>query len=37
MWKYVRDQLDTAGMKAALKDPLKDPVKEKTHGNRKRR
>lgn len=33
MWKYVRDQLDTPGMKAALKDPVKD----KTHGNRKRR
>lgn len=33
MWKYVRDQLNGAGMKAALKDP----VKEKPHGNRKRR
>lgn len=32
MWKYVRDQLDTPSMKAALQDP----VKEK-HGNRKRR
>mgnify|MGYP006895663923 CR=1 FL=1 len=32
MWKYVRDQLNGPGMRAALADP----VKEK-HGNRKRR
>lgn len=31
MWKYVRDQLGTPGMKAALKDT----VKAKHHGNRK--
>jgi hypothetical protein len=29
-WKYVRDQLDAAGMRAALKEPLKGQ-----HGNRK--
>lgn len=33
MWKYVRDQLNGPGMRAALKEP----VKEKSHGNRKRR
>lgn len=31
MWKYVRDQLNGPGMRAALKDPVKD----KKHGNRK--
>lgn len=29
-WKHVRDQLDAAGLKAALKEPLKGQ-----HGNRK--
>lgn len=32
MWKYVRDQLNGAGMKKALQDPAKEK-----HGNRKRR
>lgn len=30
MWKYVRDQLNGPGMRAALKEPLKEK-----HGNRK--
>jgi hypothetical protein len=33
MWKYVRDQLNGAGLRAALQDS----VKGQDHGNRKRR